>query len=180
MIILGSNSETRSKILRSHNIDFTQKGCDFDEDSIKTSSPKAFVFEATLGKLNSCVKSLGLKIPILVADTVVTAHGKILRKAKNRKDAEAILRLQSGSKVSIITAMILKTENSEMIDISSTDYIFSEFDEVKLKKYLDSQDWQGKAGACMVESFCKEYIKTVNGFESCAMGLTVEKLKLFL
>jgi septum formation protein len=47
--------------------------------------------------------------PLLVADTVVTAHGKILRKAKDEADARAILEMQSGSDVAIITCMIYKT-----------------------------------------------------------------------
>ncbi len=32
----------------------------------------------------------------------------------------------------------------------------------------------------MVEGFCKSYIKNVIGYESTAMGLCVEKLKLVL
>ena len=32
----------------------------------------------------------------------------------------------------------------------------------------------------MVEGFCKPYIKSVKGFESTAMGLSIEKLIPFL
>jgi len=32
----------------------------------------------------------------------------------------------------------------------------------------------------MVEGFCKPYIKKVKGYESCAMGLCVEKLLTYL
>ena len=32
----------------------------------------------------------------------------------------------------------------------------------------------------MVEGFCKPYIKNVIGYESCAMGLCIEKLIPFL
>ena len=38
----------------------------------------------------------------------------------------------------------------------------------------------GKAGAIMVEGFCKPYIKSVDGYESTAMGLCVEKLLPYL
>lgn len=140
MIILGSNSETRANILRENNIEFIQKGCSFHEDSIDTLSPKSFVLKATQGKLKDCVKNNGLDIPILVADTVVTAHGKILRKAKNREDAKNILLSQSGSKVSIITAMILKSNSFEFIDISSTNYIFDKFEDEDLENFLNSED----------------------------------------
>ena len=49
-----------------------------------------------------------------------------------------------------------------------------------MQEYLDSGECFGKAGAIMVEGFCKPYIKNVIGFESTAMGLCVEKLKFFL
>jgi len=51
-----------------------------------------------------------------------------------------------------------------------------EFDEDDLQRYIDSNLWQGKAGACMVEGFCKPYIQEVARKQSCAMGLSVEVL----
>ena len=56
----------------------------------------------------------------------------------------------------------------------------NEFDKDALEEYLNGSDWEGKAGACMVEGFCKDYIKEVRGYESTAMGLCVEKLLPFL
>ncbi|MBP9566206.1 MAG: Maf family protein, partial [Sulfurospirillum sp.] len=49
-----------------------------------------------------------------------------------------------------------------------------------LDAYLDGNEWRGKAGACMVEGFCKSYIQEVVGLESTAMGLSIEKLIPFL
>ena len=176
MIRLGSNSETRAEILRVNSIKFIQSSSHFDEESLESSNPKSFVYEATLGKLNSCIDQYGLDIPILVADTVVTANGKLLRKAYSREEAKATLLQQSGNRTSILTAMIYKSRDFEFIDISSTDYIFKEFDLVELERFLDSEEWKGKAGACMVEGFCKKYILSVDGYESTAMGLQVERL----
>lgn len=42
--------------------------------------------------------------------------------------------------------------------------------------YLESGLWKGKAGGCMVEGFCKKYIKSIDGYESRAMGLQAEVL----
>ena len=67
-----------------------------------------------------------------------------------------------------------------LIDISATDYYFKPFDERELEYYLESGEWRGKAGACMVEGFCRPYIDKVFGHESTAMGLCVEKLLPFL
>ncbi|HEX5710650.1 MAG TPA: septum formation inhibitor Maf [Sulfuricurvum sp.] len=181
MLRLCSSSITRAQLLRAAGIPFFQESIDFDEDSIISSCPKNFVYQATLGKYRVNYEKFGCTdFPLLVADTVVTAQGKILRKAKDEADARAILATQSGRDVAILTCMIYKTPRLELIDISSTHYFFDIFNPDDVEHYISSGDWQGKAGACMVEGFCKSYIREVRGYESTAMGLSVEVLKPFL
>lgn len=181
MIRLGSNSPTRAKILNSFNINFIQNGGNFDEDSIKTTNPKEFCYLATKGKFDELYNKYGINdIPLLVADSVVTCDNKLLRKAKDYEDAKIMLELQSGNCTSVITCMIYKSKNIELIDISITSYEFSKFDEKEVLNYLNSGECFGKAGAIMVEGFCKPYIKNVKGLESTAMGLSIEKLIPYL
>ena len=181
MIRLGSNSATRALILKSFGIEFIQNRGDFDEDSIKTTNPKSFCYEATKGKFLELYEKYGVEdMPLLVADSVVTCDRKLLRKAKDLSDAKSMLELQSGNKTSVITCMIYKSKEKELIDISITTYEFEKFDKKHIQEYLNSGLCFGKAGAIMVEGFCKPYIKNVTGYESCAMGLCVEKLKIFL
>ncbi len=181
MLRLASSSETRALLLKNADIAFKQESVDFDEEQIIASSPKNFVYQATVGKYEANLKAFGYKdYPLLVADTVVTSQNQILRKAKCVDDARNILMTQSGSITSIITCFIYQSVEKKVIDISQTDYIFKPFDMDDLDRYLESGEWRGKAGACMVEGFCKSYIKEVRGFESTAMGLSVEVLKRFL
>ena len=181
MLRLASSSPTRAMLLNNANVAFKQESVDFDEDSIIASSPKNFVYQATLGKYHANLAAFGYEdIPLLVADTVVTSGGHILRKAKCIDDARNILYTQSGNITSIVTCMIYHSKEKKVIDISQTDYIFEKFDEISLDKYLESGEWRGKAGACMVEGFCKSYIKDVRGYESTAMGLSVEVLQRFM
>jgi septum formation protein len=168
-------------LLNDAGIDFLQESVEFDEDSIIASSPKNFVYQATLGKYGVNVTHFGYEdYPLLVADTVVTSQQKILRKAKNIDEARDILLTQSENVTSIITCMIYHSIDKKIIDISQTDYIFKRFDKNDLESYLESREWIGKAGSCMVEGFCKPYIKDVRGFQSTAMGLNVENLKCFI
>lgn len=181
MIRLASSSQTRAMLLREADIAFIQDTAEFDEDAIIAASPKNFVYQAALGKANAAMAKFNYKdYPLLVADTVVTSQGHILRKARCVGDARNILMTQSGNVTSIITCMIYKSPAFEMIDISSTDYLFDHFDPDDLERYLESGEWRGKAGGCMVEGFCMPYIKEVRGYESTAMGLSVEVLKPFL
>ena len=180
MIRLASSSQTRAMLLRDADVEFIQESVDFDEDSIIATSPKNFVYQATLGKYEANLKAFGCEeYPLLVADTVVTSQNQILRKAKCVDEARNILMTQSGNITSIVTCMIYQTPKMKLIDISQTDYIFDSFNLDDLDRYLASGEWRGKAGACMVEGFCKSYIKEVRGYESTAMGLNVEVLKSF-
>lgn len=123
MLRLGSNSSTRAKILNDNNIEFIQNGGDFDEDKIKTKNPKSFVYEATIGKYNELIKKYGCDdMPLLVADSVVTANNQLLRKAKDEEDARKMLELQSGNKTSVITCMIYHSKEKKL-SISQSQHI---------------------------------------------------------
>ena len=76
--------------------------------------------------------------------------------------------------------MHLKSKSFYLVDVSATYYKFSSFNIDDLEEYLESGEWRGKAGGCMVEGFCKKYIESVRGYESTAMGLQVEKLSRWL
>ena len=155
MIRLGSNSPTRALILKNFKIDFIQNGGTFDEDSILTTNPKSFCYEATKGKFDELYKKFGIDdMPLLVADSVVTCQRKLLRKAKDLDDAKDMLELQSGNKTSVITCMIYKSKTKEITDISSTTYEFLSFDKKHMSEYLASGECFGNAGAIMVEGFC--------------------------
>jgi septum formation protein len=179
-IILASSSVTRAKILEQHSVEFIQQTSPFDEESITQTNPKSFVYIATKGKLDSFISKYKPSLGVLCADTVVVANNTILRKAKNKEDARKILNAQSGNKVSIITCMLYKDDFFELNNISNTDYIFNHFGKNDLETYLETNQWQGKAGACMVEGFCKKYIKEVKGLESNAKGLRIDILLPFL
>ncbi|BAF70632.1 septum formation inhibitor Maf [Nitratiruptor sp. SB155-2] len=178
MIRLASTSETRAKLLQDTGIEFIQSPVDFDEEELLKvyKNPRDFVCAAARGKMEAAVEKYGLEIPIVAADTVVAVSDEILRKAKDEEEARKILQKQSGNKVDIITCMIYKDKEKTVEDLDVTSYIFAPFDEEDLQNYLKSGQWRGKAGACMVEGFCKKYIKEVLGRESTAMGLQVERL----
>ena len=179
-IVLASSSITRAELLTKFGVPFIQRDAGFDEEQLSLVDPSHFVYHATKGKMNSYLEQYDLSLPVLCADTVVTANGEILRKAKDVDDARRILELQSGNTVSILTCMIYKTSSYELIDLAATHYLFHTFDKDALDAYLESDEWRGKAGACMVEGFCKSYIRDVKGLESTAMGLSVERLLPFL
>ncbi len=176
-IHLASNSESRALLLNKFGIDFIQRSPEFDEDQITTTIAKDFVYTASKGKMEAAVREFGLDIPLLCADSVIMAEdGSILRKPKNIEDARRILNIQSGASISIVSSLHFKSKELLLVDTSATHYHFAPFEEEDLEAYLKSGVWQGKAGGCMVEGFCKKYIRSVDGYESTAMGLQIEVL----
>ena len=176
-ICLCSSSESRALLLNKFGIDFIQKSPEYDEEQISTTIAQDFVYIASKGKMVAAVKEFGLDIPLLCADSVIMAEdGMILRKPKDEADARRILKIQSGSKISIVSSLHFKSKDFLLVDTSATQYHFAPFEETDLEAYLASGLWRGKAGGCMVEGFCKKYIKSVEGYESTAMGLQVEVL----
>ena len=174
---LCSASKSRALLLQNFDVDFVQKPVEYNEEQISTKIAKDFVYTASKGKLEAAIREYGLETPLLCADTVIAAHdGSVLRKAKDIENARRILKLQSGSSISIISSLHYKSKTLAFSDISATHYEFSTFEDDDLEAYLESGLWRGKAGACMVEGFCKKYIKSVDGYESTAMGLQVEVL----
>lgn len=176
-VCLCSQSESRALLLRKFGINFIQKSVDYDEEQIITTVAKDFVYTASKGKLEAAVREFGLETPLLCADTVIAAaDGTILRKPKNIEDARRILNIQSGSTISIISSLHYRSQKLIFSDVSATHYRFAPFEKAELEAYLESGLWDGKAGGCMVEGFCKKYIVSVDGYESTAMGLQVETL----
>lgn len=177
MICLCSSSPSRALLLRHFGIEFIQKSPDYDEEQIVTPIAKDFVYTASKGKLEAAVREFGLDMPLLCADTVISASdGTILRKPKDIDDARRILQIQSGSEIAILSSVHYRSKTLLFSDISATYYRFATFEEEAMEAYLQSGLWQGKAGGCMVEGFCKNYILSVEGYESTAMGLQVETL----
>jgi len=177
MLRLASTSATRAKLLERFSIEFEQISIDFDEESIKADRAEAFVYYASKGKLREALARYGDSETILCADTVIAAQdGSILRKASSREEAYDILGRISGSEIAIVTCAQLQREGLLFVDLSATHYSFHLFDERELDEYIRSGEWIGKAGACMVEGFCRRYIASVRGLESTAMGLQVEKI----
>jgi septum formation protein len=180
LILLCSSSKVRAKLLQEANIHFIQKSCKFDEESIQTTNPLEFVKLATKGKFNECLKCFGDETPLLSADTIITDGKNLLRKAKDENDAKKLLLLQSGNKIDIVTYQIIGYKNKIYDNLATTTYYFNKFDKLDIENYLKSGEWQGSAGACKVESFCKKYIKKQIGYTTTAMGLTTEWIKEIL
>jgi septum formation protein len=176
-LILCSGSKTRAKLLREGGFQFQQVTPPFDEEQIESRDPYLFPLLAAYGKFKKCRELFPNRL-FLTADTVVTDGREIFRKAKSVEEARQLLLKQSGREIRIVTGVWLQLPTGKVESfLDETIYLFREFDRGELEEFLASGEWEGKAGACIVEGFCGKFVEKVVGYQSTAMGLPVEWLK---
>lgn len=104
----------------------------------------------------------------------------LLRKAKTPTQARIMLELQSGNPISIITAFAYQSHKGFFCNVDCAEFLLDEFCQDDIERYVKSSLWQGSAGCVKVEGFHKGYILSQKGLESCALGLSFERILPFL
>lgn len=110
---------------------------------------------------------------ILAADTVAAAGRRILSKTNERNEAEKLLRLLSGRRHRVYTALALLNTQTQRyaFRLVCTIVTFSRLSEYQLQSYLDLQEWVGKAGAYAIQGYAAGFVRSINGSYSNVVGL---------
>ncbi len=118
---------------------------------------------------------------VLAADTVVAAGRRILPKAETRAEAEQCLRLLSGRRHRVHSAMCLVDGTGKARHrLSTTVLIFKRLGEAEIAAYLDGGEWQGKAGGYAVQGYAESFVQTLSGSHSGVMGLPLYETRALL
>ncbi|GAA7871704.1 septum formation inhibitor Maf [Helicobacter pylori] len=175
-LILGSQSSARADLLKEHGIEFEQKALYFDEESLKTTDPREFVYLACKGKLEKAKELLANNCVIVVADSVVSVGNRMQRKAQNKQEALEFLKRQNGNEIEVLTCSALISPELEWLDLSVFRARLKAFDWNEIEKYLESGLWRESAGCVRLEDFHRLYIKSSSKNLSVGLGLNVEGL----
>ena len=118
---------------------------------------------------------------ILAADTVCVVEGVILGKPIDRADAERMIRLQEGRDTEVLTGLcLLRAERSEWVGAVEVSVVrFRPLEDRQRDAFLDSDRWQGKAGAYGVQDR-DPWVEVVRGSHSNVVGLPMERLAALL
>ncbi len=173
---MGLSLNKKHFILKEHGIEFEQKALHFDEENLKTTDPREFVYLACKGKLEKAKELLTNNCAIVVADSVVSVGNRMQRKAKNKQEALEFLKLQNGNEIEVLTCSALISPALEWLDLSVFRARLKAFDPSEIEKYLESGLWQESAGCVRLEDFHKPYIKSSSENLSVGLGLNVEDL----
>ncbi len=182
-IILASASPRRAALLREAGIDFEVIPPRYQEPSHGdwSFSPEAFATSASYFKARSVAEDHPGRV-VLGADTVVAVRGQLFGKPTDRADAERILRALCGTTQQVITGVTLyeSTSRRRLIAHDTTHVTMRKMTEEELATYLESGEWEGKAGAYGIQDSADRFVVRREGSFSNVVGLPIELLRRML
>ncbi|MGL5097847.1 MAG: Maf family protein [Planctomycetia bacterium] len=176
-LVLASASPRRKDLLTEAGFTFEVRPSHADEpDPVGFPSPASYVAHV------AWIKARGSVVPgdprwIIAADTMVVLNDRLIGKADDRAHAERILRSLQNTTHHVVTGvslhlpalgLTLSTEEFSSVHMRSlTDH--------EIESYLDSRQWEGKAGAYGVQDR-DPFVKAIDGSVSNVVGLPMERL----
>ena len=120
-------------------------------------------------------KALSVAVPgcfTLAADTVVAVGRRILGKADTREQARACLSLLSGRRHHVLTAVTLVAPDGVASHrLSDTSVIFMRLTEFDISAYIETNEWEGKAGGYAIQGRAAAFVRAIQGSYSGVVGL---------
>ena len=176
--ILASSSPQRKKLLETIGIipdDIVP--ANIDETPKKNEKPKDFALRMSKEKGLSVAKN-NLNSFILSGDTIVAAGRRIIGKPSSKNEAEKILKLLSGRRHRVLSAFtLIKPDCSEITKVVVSRVKFSRLSDKEINEYLDTNEWQGKAGGYAIQGRASTFVPWISGSYTGVMGFPMNEIK---
>ncbi len=171
-LILGSGSPRRLELLAQLGLSpHAVRAPDINEAPKEAEKPRDYVRRMAHEKAQASV--CAADEVVLCADTTVAVGRRILGKPADVAEAEAFLRLMSGRRHKVITAIAIKTPEGIRVKVVVTDVKMKRLSDVEIAGYLASDDWRGKAGGYAIQGPASAFIPWISGSYSAVVGLTL-------
>ncbi len=112
---------------------------------------------------------------VLGADTVVVSDSAVLGKARDREDAGRMLRLLSGQRHEVCTAVALECldRDAHYSAVSRTEVFFRDVTDEEIDDYLSHDEYADKAGAYAIQGRGMTFVEKIVGCYFNVVGLPV-------
>lgn len=117
---------------------------------------------------------------VLGADTEVILDGRVFGKPADATDAAAMLRLLSGRTHEVLTAVSVVSAARELQATALTQVTVAPLSDREIGRYLDSDEWQGKAGGYAIQGRFEAHVQHLAGSYSGVMGLPLHETAALL
>ena len=170
--VLASASPRRLALLRQAGLEPSVViAPEVDETPRKGELPRAYALRVAAAK-SEAVAAKESGSFVLAADTVVVAGRRILPKADEDHVVERCLRLLSGRRHRVLTALALKPPGKPMrTRIVETRVAFKVLSKREIEAYVASGEGVGKAGGYAVQGRAEAFVRWINGSYSNVVGL---------
>ena len=182
-IYLASRSPRRRDLLNQIGVAFDllllrenpPRGADVDETPGEDESADAYVHRVCADKVNTAWTRMTQRdyprMPVLSADTNVCLGNEILGKPADADDAARMLSRLSGKDHRVLTGVAIKFEARLELAISESMVRFGELSDDTIRRYVESGEPMGKAGAYAIQGRAAAFITLMHGSYSGVMGL---------
>lgn len=183
-LILASTSPRRKQLLAESGFRFETLAPDENAEDARLPNelPEEYVRRLALQKANNAAEKVERGI-ILGCDTVVLCGETILEKPADRNDARRMIQHLRGQVHQVLSGLCLikKTpESRELCSRTATTLLMMQpISDEELETYLDTGQWQGKAGAFGYQDG-NDWITILEGSESNVVGLPMELCRAML
>jgi septum formation protein len=180
-LILASASPRRLDLLAQ--IGITPDAVDpahVDETPLKGELPVQHAMRLAAEKAEA-VAARHLGAAILSGDTVVAAGRRILPKAEDAATARACLKLLSGRRHRVLSAVTLvDAAGTARHRLSTSIVLFKPLHPREIDAYVDSGEWHGKAGGYAIQGKAAALIRWMSGSPSGVIGLPLFETRALL
>jgi len=144
-----------------------------DESVLKGELPRVHALRLAVEKARRVESEWSGKPPfILAADTVVAVGRRILPKAQDDREVRACLKLISGRRHQVITAVALINPQGKLrTRIATTRVSLLRLTEDEIRTYVESREGVGKAGGYAIQGRAEALVKEISGSYSNVVGL---------
>ena len=178
-LILGSASPRRLDLLAQIGILPDQvRQADIDETPLKGELPDHYV--RRIAREKAMALDSGMDDVLLCADTTVAVGRRILGKPASRTEAGDFMRLMSGRRHRVLTAVVIRHGDKLRDRMVETTVRMRPITVAELDAYLDVGDWEGKAGGYAIQGAAAAFIPWIQGSFSSVVGLPLAETAAML
>ncbi|GMN13290.1 Maf family protein [Altererythrobacter sp. MTPC7] len=178
-LILASASPRRRELLA--RLDVTPDAiapADIDETPHDGELPRDYAVRMAREKALAAATDQGF---VLAGDTVVAAGRRILPKAEDEDTARRCLELLSGRRHTVLSAIALAAPGGALREkLSVTQVKFKRLSADEIAAYLESGEWDGKAGGYAIQGAAEGLISWIQGSHSGVVGLPLFETRALL
>jgi len=179
-IILASASPRRIELLQQISVEFEQMVADIDESYRPGESAEQFVCRLAEEKSQAVFDKSSKELPVLGSDTIVVVDEHILGKPTDYQDAVQMLKMLSGRKHQVMTAVTLHSSHKQTTKLNISDVTFMTLSSEMIDAYWQTGESIGKAGAYAIQGAAAQFITEIRGSYSSIMGLPLYEVRCLL